>query len=109
MGDLSWDAFEPSDGRFEFTWFDRIMDQMKDAGIKVVLDIGGSPAPIWLHDKCPSVNVVNEQGTTVHPAERYQKLPISDLKGPICRNCRRSCASPNVVSRGFGRSRDFYG
>lgn len=71
MGDLSWDAFEPSDGRFEFAWFDRIMDQMKDAGIQVVLDIGGSPAPIWLHYKYPSVNVVNEQGATLHPAERY--------------------------------------
>ena len=71
MGDLSWDAFEPSEGRFEFAWFDRILDQMRDAGIKVILDIGGSPAPIWLHHKYPSVNMVNEQGATVHPAERY--------------------------------------
>jgi len=71
MGDLSWDAFEPSDGRFEFGWFDQILDQMKDAGIKVLLDIGGSPAPVWLHRKYPSANVVNEQGATLHPAERY--------------------------------------
>jgi len=71
MGDLSWDAFEPSDGQFEFAWFDRILDQMNDAGIKVILDIGGSPAPIWLHEKYPSVNVVNEQGVTLQPAERY--------------------------------------
>jgi beta-galactosidase len=71
MGDLSWDAFEPSEGRFEFAWFDRILDQMHQAGIKVILDIGGSPAPIWLHHNHPSVNLVNEQGATVHPAERY--------------------------------------
>ena len=45
MGDLSWDAFEPSDGHFEFAWFDDILRQMNDAGIKVVLDIGGTPAP----------------------------------------------------------------
>ena len=71
MGDLSWDAFEPSDGRFEFAWFDQILDQMQGAGIQVILDIGGSPAPIWLHYKYPSVNVVNAQGATLHPAERY--------------------------------------
>lgn len=71
MGDLSWDAFEPSDGRFEFAWFDQILDQMQGAGIQVILDIGGSPAPIWLHHKYPSVNVVNAQGATLHPAERY--------------------------------------
>lgn len=71
MGDLSWDAFEPSEDRFEFAWFDRILDQMQQASIKVLLDIGGSPAPIWLHQKHPSVNLVDERGATVHPAERY--------------------------------------
>ncbi len=28
MGDLSWDSFEPSQGKFEFEWFDRIIDKM---------------------------------------------------------------------------------
>jgi beta-galactosidase len=27
MGDLSWDSFEPAQGKFTFEWFDRIMDQ----------------------------------------------------------------------------------
>jgi beta-galactosidase len=36
MGDLSWDAFEPSEGRFEFGWFDEILEQMNEAGIKVI-------------------------------------------------------------------------
>ena len=71
MGDLSWDTFEPSEGNFEFAWFDDILRQMNHAGIKVVLDIGGSPPPIWLHHKYPSVNIVDEHGAAVHPAERY--------------------------------------
>jgi beta-galactosidase len=70
MGDLSWDAFEPSEGKFEFAWFDDILKQMNDAGIRVILDIGGSPAPIWLHYKYPSANMVDEHGATVQPAER---------------------------------------
>jgi beta-galactosidase len=78
MGDLSWDAFEPSEGQFEFAWFDQILEQVNQAGIKVVLDIGGSPAPIWLHHKYPSVNLVNEQGATVQPAERY----MDDISSP---------------------------
>lgn len=71
MGDLSWDAFEPADGQFDFGWSDRILEQMNQAGIKVVLDIGGSPAPIWLHHKYPSANIVDEHGAVLHPAERY--------------------------------------
>jgi beta-galactosidase len=78
MGDLSWDAFEPSEGKFEFAWFDEILKQMNQAGIKVVLDIGGSPAPIWLHHKYPSVDYVNQQGLVVHPAERY----MDDISSP---------------------------
>lgn len=71
MGDLSWDSFEPSEGRFEFEWFDAIMDEMAANGIKVILDIPGLPAPIWLHHKYPGVNVVTQQGVTLQPAERY--------------------------------------
>ncbi len=82
MGDLSWDAFEPAEGQFEFEWFDRILDQMRQAGIKVILDIGGSPAPIWLHHKYPSVSVVDERGATLHPAERY----MEDTSDPAYRD-----------------------
>ena len=78
MGDLSWDAFEPAEGQFEFAWFDDILKQMNEAGIKVVLDIGGSPAPIWLHHKYPSVNLVDEHGAIVQPAERY----MDDISSP---------------------------
>ena len=67
MGDLSWDAFEPSEGDFRFAWFDDILEQMNAAGIKVILDIGGLPAPIWLHDTYPSVNVVDPNGVVLQP------------------------------------------
>ncbi len=71
MGDLSWDSFEPSQGSFTFEWFDKIMDQMQVNGIRVILDIPGSPAPIWLHRAHPGVDIVGESGARVPPAERY--------------------------------------
>ena len=46
-------------------------------GIKVILDIPGLPAPTWLHHKYPGVNVVTQNGTMLHPAERYME-DISD-------------------------------
>jgi beta-galactosidase len=71
MGDLSWDSFEPTQGKFEFAWFDRVMDEMQANGIRVILDIPGSPAPIWLHRAYPGVDVVSQNGTRLPPAERY--------------------------------------
>ncbi len=71
MGDLSWDSFEPSQGKFTFEWFDSIMDKMHAAGIQVILDIPGLPAPIWLHRAYPGVDIVAQDGTRLPPAERY--------------------------------------
>ena len=71
MGDLSWDSFEPSMGKFDFAWFDKVMDKMHANGIRVILDIPGSPAPIWLHRAHPGVDLTNQNGNRVPPAERY--------------------------------------
>jgi len=71
MGDLSWDSFEPSQGKFEFDWFDKIMDEMQANGIRVILDIPGLPAPIWLHRRYPGVDLVSQDGTRLPPARRY--------------------------------------
>jgi beta-galactosidase len=78
MGDLSWDYFEPSEGHFDFATFDWIMDQMHAAGIKVILDIPGQPAPLWLHHRYPGVDLVTEQGTHLDAAERY----MDDISDP---------------------------
>jgi beta-galactosidase len=71
MGDLSWDSFEPAQGKFEFDWFDKVLDKLQAAGIRVILDIPGAPAPIWLHRAYPGVDIVAQNGTRLPPAERY--------------------------------------
>ena len=71
MGDLSWDYFEPKEGEFQFAQFDWIMDQMRDAGIKVIVDIPGQPAPLWLHHRYPGVDIVDQHGARLDAAERY--------------------------------------
>jgi len=78
MGDLSWDYFEPAEGRFDFESFDWIMDEMHAAGIKVLLDIPGQPAPTWLHHRYPGVDIVTQQGVRLNAAERY----MDDIADP---------------------------
>jgi beta-galactosidase len=71
MGHLAWDSYEPSEGKFDFKWFDNVMDMMNQAGIKVILDIAIRPAPIWLHQKYPSINVTSPGGIAQYPNHRY--------------------------------------
>jgi beta-galactosidase len=79
MGHLAWDSYEPSEGKFDFVWFDKVMDLMNDAGIKVILDIAIRPAPIWLHHKYPSIDVVDVNGDVHYPNHRY----LDDVGDPM--------------------------
>lgn len=73
LGHLAWDSYEPSEGNFDFNWFDKVMDQLNEAGIKVILDIAIRPAPIWLHKKFPSIGIVEANGNTLYPNHRYME------------------------------------
>jgi beta-galactosidase len=79
MGHLAWDSYEPSEGHFDFGWFDKVMDMMDEAGIKVILDIAIRPAPIWLHHKYPSIDIVDVNGDVQYPNHRY----MEDIGDPM--------------------------
>lgn len=72
LAHLAWDSYEPRDGQFEFEWFDTVMDLMAEAGIDVILDIPLRPAPLWLHSKYPTMNIVEPDGSIQYPEDRYQ-------------------------------------
>jgi beta-galactosidase len=79
LGHLAWDSYEPSEGKFDFAWFDKVMDMMNEAGIKVILDIAIHPAPIWLHKKFPSIDIVDVKGNGLYPNHRY----MDDVGDPM--------------------------
>jgi len=78
IGDLSWDSFEPSQGKFNFDWWDKVVAKLHANGIRVIMDIPGSPAPIWLHRLYPGADVIAQNGTRLPPAERY----MDDISDP---------------------------
>jgi beta-galactosidase len=106
MGDLSWDYFEKEEGVYTFDHFDQVMDQMHKNGIKVILDIAGLPAPLWLHRKYPGANLVAQNGTVLHPAERYM-VNISDpdyrrlVKKYADKLTKRYANHPALIAIGF--------
>jgi beta-galactosidase len=78
IGDLSWDSFEPSQGKFDFDLWDKVVAKLHDNGIHVIMDIPGSPAPIWLHRTYPGVDIVAQDGMRLSPSERY----MDDISDP---------------------------
>ena len=106
MGDLAWDYFEPADGRFDFARFDAVMDEMHANGIRVILDIPGQPAPIWLHHRYRGVDLVDQDGVRLHPAERYMdNIADPDYRRLLHRMAdtltRRYATHPAVIAVGY--------
>ncbi len=106
MGDLSWDSFEPQEGHFTFEWFDAILDQMHAAGIKVLLDIPGQPAPTWLHKTYPGVDLVTQDGVRRNAATRYwDNISDPDYRRLIRRLAeqmlKRYAHNPAVIAVGY--------
>ena len=73
LGHLCWDSFEPEDGRFEFEWFDSVMDAFGEAGIKVFLDMAVRPAPVWVHRLCPGCDIFSRGGNRQAALRRYME------------------------------------
>jgi beta-galactosidase len=106
MGDLSWDSFEPEEGRFTFEWFDDVIAQMHAAGIRVIVDIPGQPAPIWLHKKYPGVDIVNQDGVRINAASRYwDNISDPDYRRLAARLAQkmmqRYANNPAVIALGY--------
>ena len=106
MGDLSWDFFEPAEGRFDFEVFDSVMDQMHAAGIRVILDIPGQPAPAWLHHQYPGVDIVRQDGAKLDAAERYMdNISDTDYRRLLLRMAdtltKRYAKHPALLAIGF--------
>lgn len=97
IGDLSWDYFEPADGVFDFAPFDFVMDQMAAAGIKVILDIPGTPIPLWAHQRYPGITLTSESGAPLYPAERY----MDDISDPDFRRLQLRIA--DTVTKRYAR------
>ena len=106
MGHLAWDSYEPEERRFTFDWFDRVMDMMEDAGIKVILDIAVRPAPLWLHRKYPSMDITDADGVHRYPNGRY----MEDVGDPMYQEyalrytdtlTRRYAAHPALLAFGI--------
>ncbi|MCM3870057.1 MAG: beta-galactosidase, partial [Pyrinomonadaceae bacterium] len=62
MGESSWGLWEPQDGRFDFSWMDRIVDRMHQAGIKVIMGTPTYSVPAWLYRKHPEILVTRLNG-----------------------------------------------
>ncbi len=62
LGIFAWAAVEPEEGRFDFSFLDRAIDEVYKAGGRVILATPSGARPPWLAQKYPEVLRTNELG-----------------------------------------------
>lgn len=70
IGEFTWGICEPEEGKFDFSWLQRVMDIMGKHGINVVLGTPTAAPPIWLAKKHPEILPLDERGILSHEGAR---------------------------------------
>jgi beta-galactosidase len=55
MGESTWSLWEPTEGRFEYAWMDRVVGAMGKAGIRVIMGTPTYSIPAWMAHAHPEI------------------------------------------------------
>ncbi|MFI9600106.1 beta-galactosidase [Streptomyces sp. NPDC052043] len=79
VGIFSWAEVEPRPGQFDFTRFDRIMDNLAANDIAACLATMTASPPPWLSHRYPQSLPVRADGARIWPGARQQYCPSSPV------------------------------
>ena len=79
VGVFSWSHLEPSPGRYDFDWLDRVLDKCLAAGINVDLATATASPPPWMGHRWPESLPVTEDGVRLLYGARQQYCPSSPV------------------------------
>ncbi len=81
VGIFSWVLLEPSPGRFDPAWLDRVLRRLHANGIAVDLATPTAAPPAWLYENHPEAWVVDRDGRRLGPGSRGTMCPHSPAYG----------------------------
>ena len=62
IGEFAWHLMEPSEGDFDFSFFDNVITKLKKHGLKVIFGTPTATFPAWIAKMYPDVIAMNEHG-----------------------------------------------
>jgi beta-galactosidase len=79
VGIFSWALFEPEEGRYEFAWFDEVLDLLAANGIEACLATPTASPPPWFAATYPEAVMVDADGRQLTHGSRQGFDPSSDV------------------------------
>lgn len=102
IGIFSWSFLEPEEGRYNFEYFDKIVNDLTANDIKIVLATPSGARPRWLAEKYPEVLRVNSSGVKQIYGGRHNHCYTSPIYREKVANINRRLAerykdNPNII------------
>lgn len=74
---FSWGILEPSEGHYDFSKLDKIVQELSDANFDIVMGTSTAAMPAWMFKKYPDVARVDYQGRRHVFGQRHNFCPSS--------------------------------
>ncbi len=102
MAEFAWDMMEPTEGEYEFSFFDDAIGRLGNKGVKTILCTPTAAPPAWLSRVHPELMRMDSNGVrmahgsrqhccTAHPLFRKYSVLITEAMA------RHFSANPNVI------------
>ncbi|WP_240310939.1 beta-galactosidase [Altererythrobacter sp. ZODW24] len=62
IGEFAWSRIEPEPGRYDWSWLDRALRTLADAGLGIIFGTPTATPPKWLVDQMPDMIAVDASG-----------------------------------------------
>ncbi|MCR5761990.1 MAG: beta-galactosidase [Treponema sp.] len=66
IAESTWSTEEPSDGTFDFSYIDKVLDALQKYGMKAIIGTPTYAIPSWLIKKDPSIMVTRREGQALY-------------------------------------------
>ena len=102
MGEFGWSLMEPTEGKYDFSLFDRVIDTLGRHGIKTILGTPTATPPKWLTHDYPEVLHVFADGRKSNDQTRRHYCYNSSMYRKFSQHIVQAMAShyqenPNVI------------
>ena len=62
IGEFAWHLMEPEEGHYDFSYFDLVIEKLKDRNLNIIFGTPTATFPAWLSKKYPEVLAKNVYG-----------------------------------------------
>lgn len=80
IAESTWSSLEPEDGKFDFSYIDRVLEAAKEGGMSVIIGTPTYALPPWLVKSEPEIMVERRDGRA-----RYGARQLADIVHPAFR------------------------